>query len=50
MLTCAKPPRIQPKSAVANPTRRLEMPEEFMMAPARMNKGMASSGKLVALW
>ena len=46
--TCASPPRIQPNSADANAIRRREMPDAFMIAPARMNSGIASSGKLVA--
>ncbi len=46
--TWASPPRIQPNSADANAISRREMPDAFMIAPARMNSGMASSGKLVA--
>ena len=46
--TCASPPRIQPKSDEANAINRREMPDAFMIAPARMNNGIASSGKLVA--
>ena len=46
--TCASPPRIQPKMDDANAIRRCEMPDAFMIAPARMNSGIASSGKLVA--
>jgi hypothetical protein len=46
--TCASPPRIQPKTADANAIRRCEMPDAFMIAPARMNSGIASRGKLVA--
>ena len=46
--TCARPPRIQPNSADANAISRCEMPDAFMIAPARMNSGIASSGKLVA--
>ena len=38
MLTCAKPPRIQPNSAEAKLIKRREIPDEFMMAPAKMNK------------
>ena len=48
MDTCARPPRTQPNSADANAISRREMPEAFMIAPARMNSGIASSGKLVA--
>ncbi len=48
MLTCAKPPRIQPNSAEAKLIKRREIPDEFMMAPAKMNKGIASSGNFVA--
>ena len=46
--TCARPPRIQPNSADATAISRCEMPDAFMIAPARMNSGIASSGKLVA--
>ncbi len=46
--TCARPPRIQPKSDAANAISRREIPDAFMIAPARMKSGMASSGKLVA--
>src|SRR5262252_8338785 len=46
--TCASPPRIQPKSDEANAISRREIPDAFMIAPAKMKSGMASSGKLVA--
>src|SRR5690348_2485710 len=46
--TCASPPRIQPNSDDANAISRREMPDAFMIAPARMNNGIASSGKFVA--
>src|SRR5438034_6254197 len=46
--TCASPPRAQPNNDEANAISRREMPDAFMIAPARMNKGIASSGKLVA--
>src|SRR6476661_6719682 len=46
--TCASPPRIQPNSDVANAISRREIPDAFMIEPARMNSGIASSGKLVA--
>ena len=39
---------MKPSSAEAKAISRREMPEVFMMAPARMNMGMASSGNLVA--
>jgi len=39
---------MKPSSAVAKAIRRDEIPEAFMIAPARMNSGIASSGKLVA--
>src|SRR5690606_28427846 len=42
------PPRIHPKSDDATAINRCEIPEAFMMAPARMNSGIASSGKFVA--
>ena len=44
----ARPPRIQPNSAQANAISRREIPEAFMIAPARMKSGIAISGKLVA--
>src|SRR5437762_12559724 len=46
--TCASPPRAQPKSDDANAISLREIPDAFMIAPARMNSGIASSGKLVA--
>jgi len=46
--TIARPPRMKPSTALANAIRRLEMPEAFIIAPARMNSGIAISGKLVA--
>ena len=48
MFTCARPPRMKPTSAVAKSISRREIDEEFMIAPARMNIGMARSGKLCA--
>src|SRR5690242_11356334 len=36
--TCASPPRIQPNSDDANAISRREMPDAFMIAPARMNR------------
>jgi hypothetical protein len=48
--TCASAPFIQPSSAVQKSISFCEMPEVFMMAPARMNRGIAMSGKLVAPW
>jgi len=47
-LTMARPPLIKPNNAEAKAINRREMPEVFMMAPAKMNKGIASNGKLVA--
>lgn len=46
--TIASLPRTKPSSAEAKAIRRREMPEVFMIAPARMNSGMAMSGKFVA--
>ena len=46
--TIASPPRTKPNNAEAKAIRRCEMPEAFMIAPARMKSGMAISGKLVA--
>ena len=48
MLTMASPPRMKPSMAEARAIRRWEMPLAFMIAPARMNMGIAKSGKLVA--
>ena len=48
ILTIASPPFTNPIRAEAKEIRRWEMPDEFMIAPARMNKGMASSGTFVA--
>ena len=48
--TCASAPLIQPSSALQKSISRCEMPEVFMIAPARMNSGIAISGKLVAPW
>ncbi len=48
METCARPPLIQPNSADAKAISRREIPDAFMIAPARMKSGIASSGKLVA--
>src|SRR6266403_4333913 len=48
MVTCASAPRTKPKMAEESAIRRREMPEAFMIAPARMKRGIAISGKLVA--
>ena len=48
MVTIARPPLTKPTSDAAKSIRRREMLEAFMIAPARMNSGMAISGKLVA--
>ena len=45
-LTCARPPRMWPTSAIANSKIREAMPPEFSRLPASTNSGMASSGKL----
>jgi len=47
MLTMARPPRMEPKTAVAKATRRREIPERFVIAPARMKSGIAIRGKRV---
>ena len=44
----ASPPRTKPNSADANAISRRDRLDVFMIAPARMNSGIASSGKLVA--
>ena len=46
--TIASPPRMKPSTALAKAISRVVMPEAFMIAPARMNSGMAISGKFVA--
>src|SRR5215211_613510 len=48
METIARPPRTNPRMALAKAIKRCEMPEAFMIAPARMKSGIAISGKLVA--
>ena len=48
MLTCAKPPLIQLNKADARLIKRLEIPDEFMMAPAKINNGIANKGNFVA--
>src|SRR5207253_8737387 len=48
MVTCASAPRTKPNSAEESAISRREMPEAFMIAPARTNNGMAMSGKPVA--
>src|SRR3954463_8335756 len=47
MVTCASAPRTNPKMAEESAIRRREMPDAFMIAPARMKRGMAIRGKLV---
>ena len=46
MFTKARPPGILPTRARARLISRIAMPPLFMMLPARMKKGMASSAKL----
>ena len=48
MVTCASAPRMKPSSAEESAMSRREIPEAFMIAPAKTNSGMAMSGKLVA--
>jgi hypothetical protein len=48
MFTMARPPRTNPSSAEAKAISRRDRPEEFMIAPAKMNSGIANKGKLVA--
>src|ERR1700693_3760743 len=48
MVTCARAPRANTKMAEERAISRREMPDAFMIAPARMKRGMAISGKLVA--
>ena len=42
--TCARPPVIQPVSALASAMIRSVMPDEFIRLPASTNSGTASSG------
>ena len=48
MFTMPSPPRTNPISAETKLISRTEMPEVFIRLPARMNSGMAISGKDVA--
>src|SRR5881227_3984748 len=48
MVTWASAPRMKPRSAEERAMSLREMPEAFMIAPAKMKSGMAMSGKLVA--
>src|SRR5262249_15555192 len=43
-----RPPRTCPTSVIANCTMRLDRPPTFMISPASMKNGTASSGKLSA--
>ena len=46
--TIDRPPRMKPKIAEAKAISRRESDDTFMIDPARMNSGIASSGKLEA--
>src|SRR5438874_5397234 len=48
MVTCASAPRMKPRSAEESAMSLREIPDAFMIAPARMKSGMAMRGKLVA--
>src|SRR3954469_14852411 len=48
MVTWASAPRTHPSSAEDSAISRREIPDAFMIAPARMKSGIAMSGKLVA--
>src|SRR5258705_7184402 len=48
MVTWARAPRMKPSSAEESAMSRREMPDAFMIAPAKTKSGMAISGKLVA--
>ena len=48
IVTIDRPPRTKPKQAEVKAISRREMLDAFMIAPARMNSGIASSGKLEA--
>ena len=47
IVTWARAPRTNPKTAEESAISRREMPDAFMIAPARMKSGMAINGKLV---
>ena len=49
-VTMARPPRTKPSRAVARLISRRAIDDAFMMPPARMNSGTASSGKSLAPW
>src|SRR5258706_7643536 len=46
--TIASPPRMKPRMADAKAISRREIPDAFMIAPARMKSGIAIRGKFVA--
>ena len=46
-VTIASPPRMNPTSALARSIKRLEIPDAFMMAPARMKRGIAISANFM---
>ncbi len=47
MVIIARPPRTKPNRALPKAISRRDRLDEFMIAPARMKSGIASSGKLV---
>src|SRR5437870_11210503 len=47
IVTWASAPRTNPNTAEESAISLREMPDAFMIAPARMKRGMAISGKLV---
>ena len=46
-MTIAKPPRIKPTSAEARLISRIEIPVQFIIAPAKIKRGIAISGNFV---
>jgi len=48
-LTCASPPCTRPTISLATSKIRSVVPPTFIRLPARMKKGMASSGKEVVV-
>ena len=48
MVTMESPPLIKPSRADAKAIKRREIPEAFIIAPARIKSGMAINGKFVA--
>ena len=48
ILIILNPPLTKPTKAEAKAIKRLEIPDVFMIAPAKINNGIAINGKFVA--